>query len=108
MINHKTRSIVIIITGLIEIILLGRLLLKLVGADINNTFISGYYSATNILVAVFNNYVGQVAITGNRANMVFEPGSIMAIIVFIFIGWLIIDVLSIRTIKQNKKIGKEE
>lgn len=101
--KNSAKYIVYTIVGITELFLLIRLLLKLIGADINNLIVSKFYLLTENIVDPFNNVVGIVALKGPRENMIFEPGNILAIIIIVFIGWVIIDILSIRNIKRQQK-----
>ncbi len=72
--------IIYFIGGLIEMLLLFRLVFKLSGADSSSGFVSFIYAMTNFLVAPY-------------ANFVFEPGTLIAMAVYAFLFWVIVKII---------------
>lgn len=82
--------IVGVIIAIIEIILGFRLVFKLLGANPNSGFVSSIYSVTKPVVGIFAGIFSKVTAAGNEATAIFEPSTLIAMIVIALIGWLII------------------
>jgi uncharacterized membrane protein YphA (DoxX/SURF4 family) len=77
------------IVGLIEILIGIRLLLKLFGANPASAFVSFMYNLTWPLVAPFHGIFN----TTQEGRSIFEPESIVAMLIFLLIGWGIISLM---------------
>mgnify|MGYP003937989345 FL=1 len=93
----KTKHFIYYILGLIEVMLLFRFLFKLLGANPNNGFVSFLYSITSVFIAsfsgIFNSFVSQ----GLVSKSVFEPATLIAMIVYAVIARGIIGLIRIKT-----------
>lgn len=79
---HNKPVIIYFIIGVIEILLLFRFIFKLSGADPMSGFVNFIYNVTNPLVSPY-------------AGFVFEPGTLMAMIVYAFLAWGIAKIILI-------------
>ena len=85
------------VTGLIEILLAFRFVLKLFAANPVNGFVNLIYSITNILTAPFDSIFGVVkARAGQQVSPVFEPSILVAAIVYALLGWGIVKLITLR------------
>lgn len=96
---RQTKHAVYYVLGFIEALLGFRLLFKLLGANPASGFASFIYTITGILVAPFSGIFGTVRSEGYALQAVFEPGTVVAMIVYALIAWGIVNLLRIRTIK---------
>ncbi len=92
----KTRNIVYYILGVIEVLLFFRLFFRLLGANQTNMFITFLYSLTKNLVAPFYGIFKTIKLGGPLSLFVFEPGTVVAMIVYAILSWGVIKLLRIR------------
>jgi uncharacterized protein YggT (Ycf19 family) len=78
------------IIGIVESLLAIRFLLKLLGASDTSQFIAWFYNITGQLVAPFAGAFPTFDILG----MQIETATILAMIVYAFVGWLVMRLLS--------------
>ena len=83
------------ILGLLEILLALRFVLKLSGANPLNGFVNSVYAFSGVFTGpfetIFRIWYGPGAVTGS----VFEPSTIVGMIVYAVIGWGIVKVVEI-------------
>jgi uncharacterized protein YggT (Ycf19 family) len=84
---RKSARTVWIISGIIEALLAFRILLKLVAANPSSPFTQLIYGTTAPLVYPFRNLVANPSI----GNGVLEFTSLIAILVYIFLTWVLIE-----------------
>lgn len=96
---NKGKNIVYYILGVIEALLLFRLLFKLLAANPKNAFVDFIYSITNILGAPFFNIFGNVGYNGREARFLFEPGTIIAMLVYAVAAAGIVKLIKIGTVE---------
>ena len=80
--HNNVRYFIYFIGGLIEILLLFRLVFKMTAADPASGFVSFIYGVTNFFVAPY-------------ATFVFEPGTLMAMAVYAILAWGIAKIVLI-------------
>ena len=80
--NFRAAAAVGLIVGVIDVMIGGRFLLKLLGASAQSSFVNFVYAATAPMVAPFH---GIFSDSGSSAN-VFEPAALVAMVVFALIG----------------------
>lgn len=83
------------IVGAIEILLVSRFVLKLLGANPNSGFVDFVYSLSGALTAPFDNIFGVASTTTGSVQSVFEPSILVAVAVYALIGWGIVKLLTI-------------
>lgn len=70
------------IAGVIEVLLAFRFILKLLGANPSSGFVSFLYSVTGFFIAPFSGIFNSLVNRGPSLTYVFEPASIVAMIVY--------------------------
>ena len=100
--SNTARRIVGVVFGLIEIILAFRLIFKLLGADPQNGFVQFIYNITQFFVGIFEGIFAKAA-TGSQA--VFEPATLIAMIVVAIAAWLVLKLMSP---SQNRRSERTE
>jgi YggT family protein len=83
--SYRLVQLVYLIFAIIEALLAIRFVLKALGANANAGFAQFIYGVTAPLVAPFLGLFG----TPVNNNMVIEPGTIVALIVYPLIGWVL-------------------
>lgn len=81
--------------GVVEILLAFRLILKLMGASAGSGFVSGIYSIAGIFIAPFQGIFQRITTQGAETTSVFEPATLVAIIVYVLIAWGIVKLIQI-------------
>jgi hypothetical protein len=84
--SYKLVSAIYLVFGFIETLIVIRFVLKVLGADPSAGFAQLIYGVTNGLVAPFVGLFGTPA-AGNGS--VFEPHSLIALVVYALVAWLI-------------------
>lgn len=90
-INVILRNISNVLFGTVEFFLVIRLLLMLVGASTNNGFVNFVYSITNYIVAPFKGIIANIELSSNN---IFEPATVIALVIVAFIAWIFMILLS--------------
>lgn len=88
-------NIIWFIVGAIEILLISRFVLKLLGANPNSGFVDFIYSLSGALTAPFDNIFGVANTTTGSVQSVFEPSILVAAAIYALIGWGIVKLLTI-------------
>ncbi|HSW88384.1 MAG TPA: hypothetical protein VLG12_04435 [Candidatus Saccharimonadales bacterium] len=93
--------IIYFLCGLVEILLIFRLILKLTGANPGSTFVSLIYSVTQLSVIPFLGIFPQTTGQGVTTTAIFEPATLVAIIVYAVLAWSIIQLVTILSRRQQ-------
>lgn len=108
--NTKTQSdetmlrrIMAIVFGAIEIILGFRFFFKILGANPGNVFVKGIYDVTQFVVDIFAGIFSSAVTEGAETSSIFEPGTLIAMLVVALIAWGIAKLMTQRTDTQTKK-----
>lgn len=81
--------------GALEILLAFRLVFKLMGASVGNAFIGLIYGLSGIFILPFQGIFHSGVTQGIETSSVFEPSTLVAIIVYAVIAWGIVKLLSV-------------
>jgi heme/copper-type cytochrome/quinol oxidase subunit 4 len=90
---------------IIEIILGFRLVLKLLGANAANGFVSFIYNVSQVFVGVFQGIFSDASTEGLETTAVFEPGTLIAMVVVAIIAWIVLTLIATN---KRSKVEKEE
>lgn len=97
--NFRLAAIVGFIVGVVDVVIAGRFLGKLLGASSQSAFVNFIYHVSAPLVAPFAGIFGD---TGSKSNL-FETASLVAIVVYAVIGWGIVVGIKIATAPRGTK-----
>lgn len=97
--NFRAAAVVGLIVGVVDVLIAGRFLLKLLGASGQSSFVGFIYGVTGPLVEPFRGIFGN---TG-ASNNVFEPAALVAIAVYALIGWGVVVLIRIATAPKGAK-----
>jgi uncharacterized protein YggT (Ycf19 family) len=89
--TFKITQLIWLIFGLLEAVIALRVVFKLIGVNAANPFAALIYSVSNPLVAPFASLTGAPAAGG----MVLEISSVIAMLVYLLIGWGIERIVSV-------------
>lgn len=92
--NSTVNRIIGFVVGIIQIVLLARLVLKLLGANAGNVFVNFIYSITQPLVVVFEGIFAPIPIPGINAMAIFEPATLIAMVVVALVAWVLQRIFS--------------
>jgi hypothetical protein len=87
---QTVERLVYFIFGALEILLVFRFVLKLAGASIASTFVAFIYGLTGIFILPFEGIFHRGLAQGIETTSVFEPATLMAIIVYAVVAWGIV------------------
>jgi uncharacterized protein YggT (Ycf19 family) len=97
--NFRAAAAVGFIVGVIDVLIAGRFLLKLLGASAQSWFVSLIYAVSSPLLAPFH---GIFPKSGSLTNS-FEPAGLVAIAVYALIGWGAVVLIRIATAPRGTK-----
>jgi len=91
----RTRNLVYYFLGVVEVLLAFRLIFKILGANARNGMVQFIYSVTSVLIAPFEGIFAIFYPGGASARFVFEPATIIAMIVYALIARGIVSLLKV-------------
>jgi uncharacterized protein YggT (Ycf19 family) len=97
--NYRAVQITWFVIGLIDVLLAFRFFLKLTGASPQAEFVGFIYGITGPLVAPFR---GIFADSG-QGFYIFEPSTLVAIAVYLLLGWGIVTLIKIMTTPRGTR-----
>lgn len=99
-----TRRITLVVFGFVEVLLGARFIFKLAGANPENVLIKMLYGVTNFMVALFESIFTAATNDGLETVSVFEPGTIIAMIVLALVVFAIFKLMDQNTsVQKNVK-----
>lgn len=101
--GNTAKSIVVVVFSFIEVLLSFRFIFKLIGANPSNAFVKIIYDFTQILVGMFEGIFSTSTTAGAETKALFEPGTLIAIIVVALIAWGVMKLMSQNSRKEFKK-----
>jgi len=100
--TETTEYLVYFFFGFIDILLSFRLLLKLAGASLASGFVRIIYTLTGIFTMPFEGIFRRGVAPGIEATSIFEPATVMAIIVYSLIAWGIVKLVRISSREKQE------
>src|ERR1700730_6310526 len=97
--NFRAAAVVGLIVGVVDVLIAGRFLLKLLGASTQSGFVSFIYGVTAPLVGPFRG----IFPNSGASNNVFEPAALVAIAVFALVGWGAVVLIRIATAPKGAR-----
>jgi hypothetical protein len=84
-----------LILGVLEVLLVFRLGLKLLGANPSSGFANFLYTSTNGLTAPFRGIFSTPTAQGDITTSIFETGTLVAVIVYALVAWGIVKIVNL-------------
>jgi uncharacterized protein YggT (Ycf19 family) len=97
--NFRAAAVVGLIVGVVDVLIAGRFLLKLLGASGQSSFVAFIYGVTAPFVGPFRG----IFPNSGASNNVFEPAALVAILVFALIGWGVVVLIRIATAPKGTR-----
>ena len=94
---HTTQQLIYFVFGLLEVLLVFRLILKLAGANTASAFVRFIYGLTALFIAPFEGIFRRGVAQGIETTSVFEPSVLLAIVVYALFAWgitMLVQILS--------------
>ncbi len=102
--NMKLRSMVYYCLGIVESLLVFRLIFKVLGANPGSFFVSWIYTATDELLSPFRGIFRAVVNSGIETKSVLEPAVIITMIVYALIAYGVARLIKILEKPKNPAI----
>jgi len=93
--SQTTEYLVYYFFGALEILLIFRFVLKLAGASLGNAFVGFIYGVSGIFVSPFAGIFRRGFTQGVETTSVFEPSTLIAILVYAVLAWGIVKLVRI-------------
>lgn len=87
--------------GALEVLLAFRLVFKLIGASLSSAFVGLVYGLSGIFILPFEGIFRRWFTQGVETTSVFEPSTLVAIIVYAVLAWGIVKLVRILSGKQQ-------
>lgn len=87
--------------GALDILLAFRFILKLLGASLSSDFVTFIYDLSGIFIAPFEGMFRSAVAQGVETTAVFEPATLIAVIVYGIIAWGIVKLIVLLSGKQD-------
>jgi hypothetical protein len=100
--SQTVASVIYFFFGVIEILLVFRLIFKITGANPISGFVSFIYSLTQIFILPFTGIFRQATTTGVETTAVLEPATLVAMVVYAVLAWGIVELVKILSGKVNE------
>jgi hypothetical protein len=81
--------------GVLEFLLVFRLIFKLAGASQGSAFVSVIYSISRVFILPFSGIFRSATATGVETTAVFEPATLVAIVVYALLAWGLVALVRI-------------
>jgi len=99
--SETTEYLIYYIFGALEVLLAFRLVLKIMGANISSAFVGFIYGLSGIFIMPFEGIFRRGVSEGLETASVLEPATLVAIIVYAFLGWGIVKLVRIFSGEQQ-------
>jgi hypothetical protein len=93
--SQTVEYLVYFLFGFLEVLLAFRLILKLTGASVSSTFVGLIYSITGLFILPFEGIFRRGFTQGVETTSVFEPSTLVAIVVYALLVWGIVKLIRI-------------
>jgi hypothetical protein len=87
--------------GALEVLLAFRLVLKLTGASMTSAFVGLIYGITGVFILPFEGIFRRGIARGVETTSVFEPSTLVAIIVYSVLAWGIVKLIRVLSGEQQ-------
>jgi hypothetical protein len=102
--TQTVANIIYFIGGLFEVALLFRLILKIASANPSSAFVSMVYGFTQILIMPFRGIFSSVVTTDTQVRSIFEPSTLVAMLVYATLAWGIVKLVAILAGHSNEEL----
>jgi hypothetical protein len=96
-VNQRVAYFIYFMFGVLEILLAFRLILKIAGASLSSGFVVFVYALSRIFILPFEGIFRKGVAQGIETASIFEPSTLVAMLVYAVIAWGIVELLKITT-----------
>lgn len=89
------------VLGVLEVFFAFRFIFKILGANLESTFVSFVYSATNLFLTPFTGIFRMAVSEGIETKSVLEPTLIIGMIVYALLAWGVVKLIEIIANKND-------
>ncbi|HSX39248.1 MAG TPA: hypothetical protein VLI92_01520 [Candidatus Saccharimonadales bacterium] len=93
--TNSLENFVYFVSGVLDVLLVFRFVFKLAGANPGSAFVAFIYGVSLPFVSLFNGIFPQNYAQGVTTTSVFEPATLIALLVYTFVGWGIVQLIAI-------------
>jgi len=93
--------VIYFLVGALNILLLFRLVLKLLGASTTAAFVRMIYGLSGIFIFPFEGIFRRAVTQGIEAASIFEPSTLVAMIVYSLVGWGLVKLARVLSGEQQ-------
>lgn len=93
--TQTAEYLIYFVFGILEVLLIFRLLFKLAGASIASPFVSAIYGFTKIFIIPFEGIFRRGYAEGVETTSVLEPSTLVALVVYAVLVWGIVKLVRI-------------
>ncbi len=97
----RSRNVIYYILGLIEVLLGLRFLFMLLGANPRSGFTSFIYMLSGVFISPFTGIFNPLTTAGLVSRSVFDPATIVAMLIYALIAWGIVRLLWIKVARDD-------
>lgn len=94
---YSFANLVYLLFGILEALLLFRFVFKLLGANPTSAFVDFIYGVTAPFVSPFEGIFGKTTTSGATTTAVFDPATLIAILVYALVAWVLVRVVAAAT-----------
>ena len=100
--SQTAEYLIYFLFGILEVLLVFRLIFKLAGASLSSTFVGLIYGLTGIFILPFEGIFRRGFTQGIETTSVLEPSTVVAIIVYAILAWGIVKLTRILSGKRQQ------
>ena len=101
--GYQTTSYLIYFAfGVLNVLLAFRFILQLLGANPSNGFVDFIYNLSAIFVTPFIGIFNESLARGAVTTSVFEPATLIALVVYAFIAWAIVTLIRVASGREEE------
>jgi len=93
--TQTVEYLIYFLLGTLEVLLVFRLVLKMMGASTTSAFVNLIYGITGIFILPFEGIFRRGINQGLETSSVFEPATVVAIIVYAVLAWGVVKLIRI-------------
>ncbi len=101
--SQTVEYVIYFLFGFLEVLLVFRLILKMTGANMGSMFVNFLYNMTGIFINPFKGIFSQTVTPGLENTAVFEPATLIAIVVYAVLAFGIVKLFRIMSGKKPQE-----
>jgi len=103
--DSKGEKYIYYVLGVLEVLFAFRFVFKILGANIESTFVSFIYASTNLFLTPFTGIFRFAVSEGIETKSVLEPALIIGMIVYALLAWGIVKLIKINRKNNTNQLS---